>query len=56
MGQQTNGSITASYATGNADGGDGNGDYAGALVGQQTNGSITASYATGNADGGERKR
>ena len=47
-----NGSITGSYATGNADGGDGNNDYVGGLVGRQDRGSITASYATGNADGG----
>ena len=48
------GSITASYATGNADGGDGNSDRVGGLVGEQgSGGSITASYATGNADGGD---
>ena len=53
MGWQENGSITAGYATGNADGGGGDDDSVGALVGWQENGSITASYATGNADGGD---
>ena len=48
------GSITASYATGAADGGDGDGDYVGGLVGvQEESSSITASYATGDADGGD---
>ena len=51
MGFQNSGSITASYATGDADGGAGNQDYVGGLVGLQ-NGSITGSYATGDADGG----
>ena len=46
-------SLTASYATGNADGGAGTFDYVGGLVGRQDRGSITASYATGNADGGD---
>ena len=50
--QGSDGSITASYATGNADGGAGVFDYVGGLVGLQF-GSITASYATGNADGGD---
>ena len=49
---RSNGSITASYATGEADGGDDNTDYVGGLVGFQADGSITASYATGDADGG----
>ena len=48
-----NGSITGSYATGNADGGDGDQDYVGGLVGRQQFGNIRASYATGNADGGD---
>ena len=52
MGRQ-NGSITGSYATGNADGGAGDQDFVGGLVGWQDSGSITASYATGNADGGD---
>ena len=44
--------ITASYATGNANGGMGN-DSVGGLVGQMSGtNSITASYATGNANGG----
>ena len=51
--QGTSSSITASYATGDADGGDGDDDYVGGLVGYQTQGSITASYATGDADGGD---
>ena len=53
VGYQFRGSITASYATGNADGGDGERDSAGGLVGSQSGGSITGSYATGNADGGD---
>ena len=54
VGFQNGGSITGSYATGNADGGDGNLDAVGGLVGRQDGGSIiTASYATGNADGGD---
>ena len=56
VGRQSNGSITASHATGNADGGGGVDERVGALVGWQEAGSITASYATGNADGGGRKR
>ena len=53
VGLQENGSITASYATGAAAGGDGNEDVVGGLVGWQFGGSITASYATGAADGGD---
>ena len=49
---QSQGSITASYATGDADGGDGDDDRVGGLVGLSY-GSITASYATGDADGGD---
>ena len=53
VGQQSGGSITASYATGVAEGGDGNNDYVGGLVGEQSGGSIiTASHATGVAEGG----
>ena len=52
VGRQDSGSITASYATGGADGGTGGGDYVGGLVGRQDGGSITASHATGDADGG----
>ena len=51
--QDTGSSITASYATGDADGGDGDNDRVGGLVGRQSGGSITASYATGDADGGD---
>ena len=52
MGWQSGGSITASYATGDADGGDSN-DIVGGLVGQQQSGTIVASYASGRlmADG-----
>ena len=50
---QNGGSITGSYATGNADGGDGGQDSVGGLVGWQQNGNIVASYATGDADGGD---
>ena len=53
VGRQQGGSITASYATGDADGGDGDDDRVGGLVGFQVGGSITASYATGDADGGD---
>ena len=49
---QNGGSITGSYATGNADGGAGAQDFVGGLVGFQNSGSITGSYATGDADGG----
>ena len=49
---QSEGSITASYATGDSDGGDGKKDRVGGLVGQ-SEGSITASYATGDSDGGD---
>ena len=54
VGLQNGGSITGSYATGNADGGAGDQDYVGGLVGFQNSGSITGSYATGDADGGAR--
>ena len=53
VGQQSGGSITASYATGAADGGDGDEDSVGGLVGSLQSGSITGSYATGDADGGD---
>ena len=53
VGWQNGGSITGSYATGNADGGAGYDDSVGGLVGLQNGGSITGSYATGNADGGD---
>ena len=54
MGEQSGGSrgIIASYATGSANGGEGQYDYVGGLVGRQDGGSIIASYATGDADGG----
>ena len=52
VGEQSDGSITASYATGAAAGGDGRKDDVGGLVGAQ-GGSITASYATGAAAGGD---
>ena len=52
VGYNNGGTITASYATGTADGGDGNEDYTGGLAGQNS-GTITASYATGTADGGD---
>ena len=51
--QDSGSSITASYATGDADGGDGDYDRVGGLVGHQYQGSITASYATGDAHGGD---
>ena len=54
VGQQTGGSITASYATGAAAGGDGDSDSVGGLVGyQEESSTITASYATGSAAGGD---
>ena len=49
---QNNGTIIASYATGDVDGG-GIEDRAGGLVGYNNGGTITASYATGDVDGGE---
>ncbi len=52
VGRQNNGSITASYATGAADGGAGDFDQVGGLVGLQDGGSIILSYARGAADGG----
>ena len=47
-------SIIASYATGSANGGEGDNDRVGGLAGQQAGGgaAIIASYATGKADGG----
>ena len=56
MGQQSGGgdaAIIASYAAGDANGGEEASDRIGGLVGLQDNGSIIASYATGNANGGE---
>ena len=44
VGRQGDGSITASYATGDADGGAGDEDYVGGLVGYQSRGPITASH------------
>ncbi len=52
VGRQRGGAISASYATGTADGGSGGNDRAGGLVGWQDGGSIILSYATGNAAGG----
>ena len=52
VGRQNGGSITASYAEGNAAGADGHYDIVGGLVGLQDVGSITASYATGKVAGG----
>ena len=53
VGLQEGGSITASYATGAAAGGDGDADIVGGLVGLQFDGSITASYAMGATAGGD---
>ena len=52
------GTITACYATGNANGGDGSDNVVGGLVGLSDTGmgnpsTITACYATGNANGGD---
>ena len=47
------GTITASYAAGDANGGAGDFDEVGSLVGANNGGSIVASYATGDADGGD---
>ena len=49
---RNDGTIIASHATGNADGGDG-GDNVGGLVGLGDGGTITASYANASADGGD---
>ena len=51
----SDGSITASYATGRAEGSDGDRDKVGGLVGSSS-GSITASYATGRVEGGDGDR
>ena len=51
VGWMEGGAITASYATGAADGGDGDDDYVGGLVGRQIGGTLIASYATGTAHG-----
>ena len=51
VGWQRGGSITASYATGPANGGDSFNDNVGGLVGRQNGGSITASHARGPTDG-----
>ncbi len=53
VGRQETGTISASYATGAVDGGDGGSDSVGGLVGWQETGTISASYATGAADGGD---
>ena len=47
------GTLTASYATGTVNGGDGEGDdYVGGLVGEYVMmGTLTASYATGTVNG-----
>ena len=47
------GTITASYATGMVDGGDGDRDRVGGLVGNNGGGTITASYAIGAVGGGD---
>ena len=52
VGEQINGRLTANYATGTADGGDGV-DFVGGLLGVQSGGTLTASYATGTAAGGD---
>ena len=49
VGQQADGVITASYATGIADGGNGENDTVGGLVGVQSGGSIRASYGFGES-------
>ena len=51
VGRMTSGSITTSYASGVADGGDGDGDVVGGLVGQ-SGGTISGSYAAVTTDGG----
>ena len=53
VGWQEGGSIIASRAAVNLDGGDISYEDVGGLVGQQNGGSIIASYAAGNADGGD---
>ena len=45
---ENEGAITASYATGNPDGGTGNSDQVGGLVGRYSSGTITESYAFGS--------
>ena len=53
VGRNFDGTITASYATGAVNGGDGGGDDVGGLVGWNKFSAITASYATGAVDGGD---
>ena len=48
---ENQGTITASYSTGSADGGTGSSDNVGGLVGDNR-GTIVASYSTGDANGG----
>ena len=48
---RSSGTITASYATGDVNGGDGD-DSVGGLVGHMSSGTLTASYATGDVNGG----
>ena len=52
VGYMERGTIHASYATGAADGGDGNFDRVGGLVGSQVSGTIRASHAGVAAEGG----
>ena len=55
QGLVSGGNITASYARGAVDGGEGDNafDRVGGLVGLQGGGNITACYATGAVDGGD---
>ncbi len=54
VGQNYNGNITNSYATGSVLGRDSKYGCAGGLVGQNNDGDITACYATGTIDGREK--
>ena len=52
VGLQSGGSVTASHATGDADGGAGSDSVGGLVGGLRGRSSITASWATGDVDGG----
>ena len=53
VGDNTGGTITASYVTGSVNGGGDNDDYVGGLVGNNNGGTITASHATASVHGGD---
>ena len=54
VGSMRSGTLTASYATGDVNVGNGYDDHVGGLVGSMWSGTLTASYATGTVNGGFR--